>query len=65
MELKVPAESVGGCSERNQPGNGGAHEPPTRQQRRASALFTYDTLGPPSFHYPTVQYQLQQSILRV
>ena len=49
----LTAEPVDKSSEMNQPYDGETHERPTRQ-RRAPVLFTYDTLGTPSFYHPTV-----------
>ena len=52
-EFQLPADPVGETSERNQADHVEDNGRPTRQ-RRAPTLFTYDTLGTPSFHHPTV-----------
>ena len=52
-ECQLPTELADETSEENQADHVEAHERPTRQ-RRAPTLFTYDTLGTPSFHQPTV-----------
>ncbi|KAL9979638.1 hypothetical protein ACROYT_G017323 [Oculina patagonica] len=49
--FQEPAEPVVEPSEGNQSDIGETQERPSRQ-RRAPTLFTYDTLGTPSFHHP-------------
>lgn len=51
VEFQEPAEPVAEASEGNQSDVRETQERPSRQ-RRAPTLFTYDTLGTPSFHHP-------------
>ena len=52
-EFQLPADPVSETSERNQADHVEVNGRPSRQ-RRAPTLFTYVTLGTPSFHHPAV-----------
>ena len=52
-EMPVPTEPESGTPTEEQSGDKPSDERPTRQ-RRPPTLLTYDTLGTPSFHHPTV-----------